>query len=134
MHRRHELVGLSLALFATLLGFAHLRKTPEMALLLAILTFDTQQIFLASILKAALRYCCPSSDARSRFVCDSKVLESRRANADSHGMFNHSYFARWFRALLDQLASIGKGNVIIVLDNASYHKGLPDDIPKSMWS
>ncbi|OQR90709.1 hypothetical protein ACHHYP_05306 [Achlya hypogyna] len=49
-------------------------------------------------------------------------------------MFNHSYYAQCFAALLAQLRGLGKSNVAIVMDNASYHKRLPEDTPKGNWS
>ncbi|OQR85420.1 hypothetical protein ACHHYP_20577 [Achlya hypogyna] len=53
---------------------------------------------------------------------------------DYHGMFHHRYYVDWFSGLLDQLDAIGKTGVVIVLDNASYHKGLPDNTPKGSWA
>ncbi|ETV92042.1 hypothetical protein H310_13567 [Aphanomyces invadans] len=41
---------------------------------------------------------------------------SRKQPKDYHAMFNH------------------KSNVINTLDNAKYHKGLPDDTPSGSWT
>ncbi|OQR83178.1 hypothetical protein ACHHYP_15010 [Achlya hypogyna] len=49
-------------------------------------------------------------------------------------MFNHDNYVNWFQCLLDQIDDMGKTGVIIALDNASYHKGLPDDTFKGTWS
>ncbi|RHZ32288.1 hypothetical protein DYB37_012617, partial [Aphanomyces astaci] len=57
----------------------------------------------------------------------------RKQPKDYNAMFNHTYFVVWFRRLLDDVEALGKSNAIIVLDNAKYHKGLPDDTPKGSW-
>ncbi|RHZ40697.1 hypothetical protein DYB31_016267 [Aphanomyces astaci] len=63
------------------------------------------------------------------------VLEGgRKQPKDYHAMFNHAYFVAWFQRLLDDVSALQKTNAIIVLDNAKYHKGLPDDTPKGAWT
>jgi len=61
------------------------------------------------------------------------IFEGGKQTQDYHGMFNHEYFVSWFRGVLDQLDGLGLRDVIIVMDNASYHKGLPPDTPKGNW-
>ncbi|ETV79617.1 hypothetical protein H257_06877 [Aphanomyces astaci] len=58
----------------------------------------------------------------------------RKQTKDYHGMFDLKYFVAWFQRLLDEADSLGKFNAIIVLDNAKYHKGLPDNTPKVSWT
>ncbi|KAH9112766.1 hypothetical protein LEN26_002882 [Aphanomyces euteiches] len=57
----------------------------------------------------------------------------RKQPKDYHGMFNGTYFVDWFGTLLDELEKLGKSNVHIVMDNAKYHKSLPQDTPKYSW-
>ncbi|RHZ13234.1 hypothetical protein DYB37_011186 [Aphanomyces astaci] len=58
----------------------------------------------------------------------------RKQTKDYHGIFDHAYFVAWVQRLLDEADSLGKSNAIIVLDNAKYHKGLPDNTPKGSWT
>ncbi|RQM30486.1 hypothetical protein B5M09_012889, partial [Aphanomyces astaci] len=59
----------------------------------------------------------------------SKLLATRvfrggsRQTKDYHGMFNHAYFVNWMKELMDELDVLGKSGAVIVMDNASYHKG-----------
>ena len=48
-------------------------------------------------------------------------------------MFNHSYFVGWMRNLLDALKEQKIKNTIIIVDNAKYHKNIPDDTPRTGW-
>ncbi|KAH9085144.1 hypothetical protein LEN26_020628 [Aphanomyces euteiches] len=50
---------------------------------------------------------------------------------DYHGMFDQVYYKSWFKRLLDELDTHGVQNVLITLDNAKYHKGLPSSTPTS---
>ncbi|RHY84188.1 hypothetical protein DYB28_002388 [Aphanomyces astaci] len=69
----------------------------------------------------------------------SKLLTTRvfrgghRQTKDYHGMFNHAYFVNWMKELMDELDFLGKSGALIVMDNASYHKGVPSDTPKGTW-
>jgi len=58
----------------------------------------------------------------------------KRQPKDYHGMFDHAYFIKWFECLLNQIKALGKENAIIIMDNASYHKGLPLETPKGTWT
>jgi hypothetical protein len=49
---------------------------------------------------------------------------------DYHGMFDVAYFLRWFYHLLFCLIEMGVDNAAIVMDNAKYHKCLPQGTPK----
>lgn len=49
---------------------------------------------------------------------------------DYHGMFTHKSFVGWVKRLLATLKKENITNTIIVMDNAKYHKGLPDDTPR----
>jgi hypothetical protein len=49
---------------------------------------------------------------------------------DYHGMFDGSYFLRWFEHLLFCLKEMGFDNAAIVMDNAKYHKCLPQGTKK----
>ncbi|RLO04912.1 hypothetical protein DYB28_015456, partial [Aphanomyces astaci] len=50
---------------------------------------------------------------------------------DYHGMFNHAYYVKWFGRLLDEMDASEVTKALIVLDNANYHKGLPESTPTS---
>jgi len=52
---------------------------------------------------------------------------------DYHGMFDSKYFKNWMEKLLIHLRVNDVKNVVIVLDNASYHKFLREGLPKSHW-
>ena len=56
-----------------------------------------------------------------------------KQTADYHGMFNSEYFIKWMRKLLDALSERGVKNALIVMDNAKYHKMLPEGTPKGQW-
>jgi hypothetical protein len=49
---------------------------------------------------------------------------------DYHGMLDRAYFLRWFEHLLFCLKEMGVENSAIVMDNAKYHKCLPQGTPK----
>ena len=57
----------------------------------------------------------------------------RKQTVDYHGMFDSDYFVNWMQKLLDTLSGMGIQNTVIVMDNAKYHKSLPDGTPKSSW-
>ncbi|ETV64793.1 hypothetical protein H257_18369 [Aphanomyces astaci] len=69
----------------------------------------------------------------------SKLLATRvfrggsRQTKDYHGIFNHAYFVNWMKELMDELDVLGTSGAVIVMDNASYHKGVPHDTPKGTW-
>ncbi|RHY46117.1 hypothetical protein DYB30_005155 [Aphanomyces astaci] len=69
----------------------------------------------------------------------SKLLATRvfrggsRKTKDYHGMFNHAYFVTWMKELMDELGVLGKSGAVIIMDNASYQKGVPHDTPKGTW-
>ncbi|RHZ07129.1 hypothetical protein DYB26_010944 [Aphanomyces astaci] len=48
-------------------------------------------------------------------------------------MFDHAYFVDSIKQLMDELDLLGKTGAVIVMDNASYHKGLPLSTPKGTW-
>ncbi|RHY49106.1 hypothetical protein DYB38_009831 [Aphanomyces astaci] len=50
---------------------------------------------------------------------------------DYHGMFDHAYYVKWFGRLLDEMDASGVTKALIVLDNAKYHKCLPESTPTS---
>ncbi|RHY30833.1 hypothetical protein DYB32_003987 [Aphanomyces invadans] len=52
---------------------------------------------------------------------------------DYHGMFDHTYFVKWFKAAMDEVEFHGKKGVVFVMDNAKYHRGLPADTPRGTW-
>ncbi|RHZ00243.1 hypothetical protein DYB37_011772 [Aphanomyces astaci] len=54
----------------------------------------------------------------------------RRQPKDYHSMFDHDYFVDWIKQLMDELDLLGKTGAVIVMDNASYHNGLPLATPK----
>ena len=45
-------------------------------------------------------------------------------------MFYHEYSVKWMEILLQTLKDKNISNTIIVMDNAKYHKVLPDDVPR----
>ncbi|RHY24645.1 hypothetical protein DYB32_008758 [Aphanomyces invadans] len=52
---------------------------------------------------------------------------------DYHGMFDHTYFVKWFKVAVDEVEFHGKKGVVFVMDNAKYHRGLPADTPPGTW-
>ncbi|RLO11477.1 hypothetical protein DYB28_002822 [Aphanomyces astaci] len=48
-------------------------------------------------------------------------------------MFDHAYFVDCIKQLMDELDLLGKTGAFIVMDHASYHKGLPLTTPKDTW-
>ena len=57
----------------------------------------------------------------------------KKQTADYHGMFDSVYFIKWMDKLLQALAHRNVENALIVMDNAKYHKCLPDGTPKGSW-
>ncbi|OQR85868.1 hypothetical protein ACHHYP_11247 [Achlya hypogyna] len=57
----------------------------------------------------------------------------KKETKDYHGMFTQEYFDAWFQGLLDELEGMGITKACIVLDNAKYHKGLPEGTPRRSW-
>ena len=62
-----------------------------------------------------------------------KDLIDRNETVDYHGMFHHDYFIEWTDELLKTLKERKFENCVIVMDNASYHKRVSDDIPRATW-
>lgn len=58
------------------------------------------------------------------------IFEGGQQKADYHGMFCHDYFVNWMDTLLQALENRGLAGCIIVMDNAKYHKALPESTPK----
>lgn len=54
----------------------------------------------------------------------------KKQTKDYHGMFNHEYFVQWMEKLIQALKVRNINNAIIVMDNAKYHKKLPDTTPR----
>ena len=52
---------------------------------------------------------------------------------DYHGIFNSAYFIRWMDKLIEALAAWNVQSTLIVMDNAKYHKSLPEGTPKGSW-
>ena len=50
-----------------------------------------------------------------------------------HGMFDSTYLIAWIKNLLDSLATINVQNAVIVMDDAKYHKSIPENIQKGIW-
>lgn len=59
--------------------------------------------------------------------------KGKKETKDYHGMFDHDYFVAWMARLLDELDALGIRNSIITMDNAAYHKCLPDNTPRQRW-
>ena len=57
----------------------------------------------------------------------------KKQTVDYHGMFDNNYFVKWMQKLLDTLSDMNIQNSVIVMDNAKYHKSLPEGTPKSSW-
>ncbi|RQM26643.1 hypothetical protein B5M09_008165 [Aphanomyces astaci] len=68
----------------------------------------------------------------SKILCYEKFVGGKQTK-DYHGMFDNSYFVDWFRRLLEALQDHAITNTIIVMDNAKYHKCIPDTTPKFTW-
>ncbi|ETV63648.1 hypothetical protein H257_19421, partial [Aphanomyces astaci] len=68
----------------------------------------------------------------SKILCYEKFVGGKQTK-DYHGMFDNSYFVDWFRRLLEALQDHAIVNAIIVMDNAKYHKCIPDTTPKFTW-
>jgi transposase len=61
------------------------------------------------------------------------IFEGGKQTKDYHGMFDSKYYIAWMRKLLSSLAKRGLKNTVIVMDNAKYHKTLPDSEPRKSW-
>ena len=61
------------------------------------------------------------------------LFEGKNDTVDYHSMFDGDYFVQWMKILLQSLKDHNIENTIIVMDNAKYHKCLPNDIPKPGW-
>ena len=57
----------------------------------------------------------------------------KKQTADYHGMFDSAYFIKWMEKLLQALAHQNVEKALIVMDNAKYHKSLPNGTPKGSW-
>jgi transposase len=57
--------------------------------------------------------------------------KKKKETKDYHGMFDFQYFKEWMSKLLDALDKRHIENAIIVMDNAKYHRNLPEGTPKS---
>lgn len=57
----------------------------------------------------------------------------KKQTKDYHGMFDNVYFITWMEKLLACLETRGIQNAIIVMDNAKYHRKLPDSVPQNSW-
>jgi transposase len=61
------------------------------------------------------------------------IYEGGKQTKDYHGMFDSKYYIAWMRKLLSSLAKRGLKNMVIVMDNAKYHKTLPDSDLHKSW-
>ena len=61
------------------------------------------------------------------------LFQGKNDTVDYHSMFDGDYFVKWMKVLLQSLKAHNIENTIIVMDNAKYHKCLPQDIPKPGW-
>ncbi|RHY18245.1 hypothetical protein DYB36_012825 [Aphanomyces astaci] len=65
------------------------------------------------------------------------ILEGGKKSKDDpkdyHAMFNHTYFVKWLERAMECVEALGQTGVVFVMDNAKYHKGLPDDTPRGSW-
>ena len=57
----------------------------------------------------------------------------KKQSVDYHGMFDSAYFIRWMDKLIEALAAWDVHCATIVMDNAKYHKSLPEGTPKGSW-
>ena len=63
-----------------------------------------------------------------------EIFEGGKKQAkDYHGMFDSTYFIRWMDKLIEALAAWNVHSALIVMDNAKYHKSLPEGTPKGSW-
>ena len=58
------------------------------------------------------------------------IFEGGKQTADYHGIFDTKYFVAWMVMLLDALESGDIFNAVIVMENAKYHKTLPEGTTK----
>jgi transposase len=73
--------------------------------------------------------------AKAHLLLDTlDIFEGGKQTVDYHGMFVTEYFVGWMKKLLDVLSLLDIHNAVIVMDNAKYHKTLPDGTPKCSWS
>jgi hypothetical protein len=59
--------------------------------------------------------------------------KAKKETKDYHAMFDNAFFVAWMIRLLNVLDALGIRNSIITMDNAAYHKCLPDDTPRQGW-
>ena len=57
----------------------------------------------------------------------------KKQSVNYHGMFDSAYFIRWMDKLIKALAAWDVHCATIVMDNAKYHKSLPEGTPKGSW-
>ena len=90
--------------------------------------------FIAAIIDAdhAIPQELQSDEQKAVLLIDTlDIFEGgKKQTKDYHGMFDHAYFVGWMGKLLQALKDRNISNAIIVMDNAKYHKKLPEDVPK----
>ena len=90
--------------------------------------------FIAAIVDAdhAIPEELRNSDEKAGLLMDTlDIFEGgKKQTKDYHGMFDHNYFVNWMKKLLQVLKDRNISNAVIVMDNAKYHKKLPDDVPR----
>ena len=64
------------------------------------------------------------------FTGGGKSSGKKKETKDYHGMFDSKYYLPWFDKLLNSLDERNIKNAVIVMDNAAYHKTLPDGTPR----
>ena len=74
------------------------------------------------------------ASAKAHLMLDTlDVFEGGKQTVDYHGMFDTKYFVEWMVKLLEALDKRDIRNAVIVMDNAKYHKTLPEGTPKVSW-
>jgi transposase len=71
-----------------------------------------------------------TEDRKDRLARLASVVKTGKTTKDYHGMFVHEYIVVWMEILFDVLDAKGFRECIIVLDNAKYHKVLPEHVPR----
>ncbi len=56
---------------------------------------------------------------------------NKKETVNHHGMFDLLYIETWFAKLLTILANKGVTNATIIMDNAKYHKKMPNNAPNN---
>ena len=73
--------------------------------------------------------------AKAHLLLDTlDIFVGGKQTVDYHGMFVTEYFVDWMKKLLEVLSRMDIHNTVIVVDNAKYHKTLPDGTPKCSWT